>query len=40
MPNPKLPDSPLGWVVVIVAMIGGLVAEFVIIKAMRAGFGK
>jgi hypothetical protein len=40
MPNPKLPDSGLGWFVVIVATVGAMVAEYVIIKAMRAGLGK
>lgn len=40
MPNPKLPDSGVGWIVVIVATVGAMVAEYVIIKMMRKGFGQ
>lgn len=35
MPDPKLPDSAKGWVVVIIATIAALIAEYVVIKCLR-----
>lgn len=39
MPDPKLPDSGKGWIVVIVATVAALIAEYVVIKCMRKYMG-
>lgn len=40
MPNPKLPDSGKGWLVVIIATIAAMITEYIVIKMMRRGFGE